>query len=220
MDTFLEERIEEYDRWLAQGTISFSSKVIPVHESIETRQWVLPTEQVLEILHQARSIALQNCVCRSHYRRCDHPLEVCLLFDEYGDKFVERGKARHISFETAAEILRNANERGLVHLSLYRPDHKLYALCSCCDCCCHDLQIIRQYNRPELMGRSEYIAVTDLEACVHCGKCIERCIFGARKWENEHMLYNTEACYGCGLCVTPCPVNATVIRISEHDYQK
>ena len=215
MDTFLEERLEKYDKWLRQGQISFSSKVIPVGESIKAPQWILPSEQVLEILRDARSIALTNCVCRSHYHRCDNPVEVCLLLDEYGDKFVANGGARHVSFEEATEVLCYANERGLIHLSLYRPDHKLYALCSCCPCCCHDLQIIRLYNRSELMVRSEYVAVTDMEVCIHCGKCIDRCIFDARTWEEGHMMYNADACYGCGLCVTTCPVDATFMQRSD-----
>jgi ferredoxin len=212
MDMFLTKRLEKYDTWLRQGQISYSSKVVPVRESLEAPQWVLPTEQVLEILRDARSIALTNCVCRSHYQRCDNPVEVCLLLDEYGDKFVANGTARHISFEEATDVLRNANERGLIHLSLYRPDHKLYALCSCCPCCCHDLQIVRLYDRSDVMVRSEYIAATNMDTCIHCGKCIERCIFDARTWEGEHMVYHAEACYGCGLCVTLCPVDATVMR--------
>lgn len=212
MDAFLEERLEKYDKWLSQGRISFSSKVVPVRESIAMRQWVLPTDQVLEILRHARSIALTNCVCRGHYRRCDNPLKVCLLLNEYGDKFVTNGTARHVSLEEAAGILRHANERGLVHLSLYQPDHEVFALCSCCSCCCHDLRIVKLYDRSDLMVRAEYIAATNMEACIHCGKCIDRCIFEARTWKDEAMVYNADACYGCGLCVTTCPADATVMQ--------
>lgn len=43
-DVFLEERLERVDRWIQEGQIPFSSKVIPVNESIPTQQWVLPTE--------------------------------------------------------------------------------------------------------------------------------------------------------------------------------
>ncbi|SMC63029.1 hypothetical protein SAMN02746065_10629 [Desulfocicer vacuolatum DSM 3385] len=49
-DPFLEKRIVNYDKWLSKGQISASSKVIPVSESLNAKQWVLPTEQVIEIL--------------------------------------------------------------------------------------------------------------------------------------------------------------------------
>jgi ferredoxin len=211
IDSFLEKRLTRYDDWLRSGQISFSSRVVPVTESLEARQWVLPSEQALEILRQAASVAVQDCECRSHYRRCDHPLEVCFLLNDVADKFVSRGKARHVSISEAAEILKAANRSGLVHLSLYMPDHDIYALCSCCSCCCHDLQIIRRYRRKDLILHSEYIAATDPDACIHCGECVGRCFFGARNCHDEKMVYSAADCVGCGLCVTVCPVGATTM---------
>ena len=215
MDTFLEKRLSNYDKWLGEGKIKFSSKVVPINESIKSEKWVIPTEQVLEILGNARSFALSKCECRSHYQRCDNPLEVCFLLDDTGDKLVKKGLARHIDIDEAANVLKKANENGLVHLSLYKPDHKVYALCSCCPCCCHDLRIIKLFNREDFLVRSEYISVTEMENCIHCGKCVERCIFDARTWKDDKMFYNVDDCYGCGLCVTYCPVEATVMQKNE-----
>ena len=195
-DPFLEKRLIKYDEWLSKGQLSFSSKVVPVSESFDDKQWVLPTEQAMEILSNAKSVALQNCECRIHYKRCDKPLEVCFLLNEVGDKIVSKGQARHVSLSEATDILRKANESGLVHLSLYMPDHELFALCSCCSCCCHDLQIVKLYKRKDLMVRSEYVATTDSDACIHCGECAERCVFGARVHEDEQMEYNADACLG------------------------
>ncbi len=76
VDAFLEKRIVKYDEWLGKGQISYASKVIPVSESFTTKQRVLPTEQAMQILGKAKSVAVQNCECRTHYQRCDNPLEV------------------------------------------------------------------------------------------------------------------------------------------------
>jgi ferredoxin len=214
-DPFLEKRLVNYDKWLDKGQISSSSKVIPVSESFNTKQWVLPTEQVMEILTNASSVAVQDCECRTHYKRCDKPLEVCLLLNVVGDKFVSKGMARHVSLTEATEILRKANETGLIHLALYMPDHKTFALCSCCSCCCHELQIVKLTARKELMVHSEYIAATDSESCVNCGDCVDRCIFNARTFCDEKMEYNPAACLGCGLCVTVCPVDATTMILRK-----
>jgi len=169
-DPFLEKRIVNYDKWLSKGQISASSKVIPVSESLSAKQWVLPTEQVVEILTNANSVAVQDCECRTHYKRCDKPLEVCFLLNTVGDKFVSKGKARYVSLDEITDILKKANESGLIHLALYMPDHEIFALCSCCSCCCHELQIVKLTERKELMVHSEYIADTDLEICIHCGE--------------------------------------------------
>jgi ferredoxin len=215
-DPFLEKYVAKYDEWLGKGRISFSSKVIPISESVEMKQWVLPTEQAMETLRNAKSLALQDCVCRTHYKRCDKPVEVCLLLNEVGDKFVSKGQARHVSLTEATDILRQANESGLVHLTLYMPDHQVFALCSCCSCCCHDLQIVKLFDRKDLIVHSEYVAATDPELCTDCGECIERCVFGARVFRNGKMEYHAEACLGCGLCVTRCPVEATSMQPRNH----
>jgi Pyruvate/2-oxoacid:ferredoxin oxidoreductase delta subunit len=211
-DPFLVKRIAKYDEWISKGEISFSSKVVPVSESLKMKHWVLPTEQAMEILGNAKSMAVQDCVCRTEYKRCDKPVEVCLLLNEVADKSVSRGQARHVSLTEAGNILRHANENGLIHLTLYMPDHRVYALCSCCSCCCHDLQIMKLFDRKDLVVRSEYVAVTDAEICIDCGQCIERCMFGARISRDGTMEYHAEECLGCGLCVTVCPVQATSMQ--------
>jgi Pyruvate/2-oxoacid:ferredoxin oxidoreductase delta subunit len=211
-DIFLEERLTRYDAWVREGKIPFSSKVIPVRESIEAKQWVIPTEQVLEFLRNARSFAVTHCVCRSHYGHCDNPTEVCFPINDDADLEVAQGSARHLSLEEAETLLRHADERGLVHLTVYDPHQYVYAICSCCTCCCHDLQFLQKLGRVDLVARSEYVAQTDMDTCIHCGDCIERCVFEARVWEGDQMRYDADACYGCGLCVTICPVGATVLE--------
>jgi len=211
-DAYLEDRLIQYDTWLREERISFSSKVIPVREALDVKQWVLPTEQVIELLHSARTYALTRCTCRSHYQRCDNPLEVCFLLDSAADQAIADGTARHVSLEEAMRALRQANECGLVHLTIYEPEQTVYAVCSCCSCCCHDLQFLRAYGRSDLIGRSEYVAQTNMEACTHCGDCIQRCVFGARVWKDGCLSYDAGACYGCGLCVTVCPAGATVLK--------
>lgn len=142
-------------------------------------------------------------------------MEVCFLLNDAADRYVAEGIGRSVSLEEAMEALRQANERGLVHLTIYNPDQYVYAVCSCCPCCCHDLQFLRLYGRSDLIAHSEYVARTNMEACTHCGDCVERCLFGARVWQDGQMSYDAATCYGCGLCVTVCPADATVMQRRE-----
>jgi Pyruvate/2-oxoacid:ferredoxin oxidoreductase delta subunit len=215
-DAFLEGRLERYDRWLAEGRIPVSSRVIPIRESLSALQWVLPSEQVLEFLRNARSFAVTHCTCRTHYARtrgapCEHPTENCFLINDAADAQVAAGVARRLSLPEAEAVLRQANEHGLVHLTIYNPHQYVYAICSCCACCCHDLRFLSVYGRTDMVARSEYVAQTDAAACVHCGACVPRCVFGARTWENGEMVYDPQICYGCGLCVSACSIEATTM---------
>lgn len=214
-DEWLEERLERYDGWIREGKIPTSSKVIPEPESLSDQQWVLPTQQVVEILRNARSFALAPCACRAHYNytRCNNPVEVCLYTNDVADKMVAEGKARYISLDKAKERLKLANEHGLVHLSFYKPDQFVYAVCSCCECCCHDIQFMKKYQRPDLITHADYVAEVDADACIQCGTCVKRCKFGAQESDGNAVTFHQDKCYGCGLCVTTCPTNALKMKL-------
>ncbi len=209
MDDYLEKMITRYDDWIAQKKITHSSRVIPVNESLTPENVVLPTQQAQDILKQARVITLANCDCRQRYHHCDKPLEVCFILNDVGEKRAAQGRSRVISLDTALETLALINDAGLVHMSLYQPNHEVFAFCSCCECCCHDLQLVFKYGRHYLTQKSGYIARHDASDCTQCGICIDRCPFDARRLEarpdSDVLIYDPDRCYGCGLCVSTCP---------------
>jgi Pyruvate/2-oxoacid:ferredoxin oxidoreductase delta subunit len=169
---------------------------------------LLPTQQVLEILRNSRSFALAKCLCRSTHKRCDNPLEVCFYTNDVADKMVDQGSARRVDLEEAAKVLKLANEYGLIHLTIYNPEQHVYALCSCCECCCHDIGFMKKLGRPDLVAHADYVAVVDTDACLQCGACTERCVFGAQSGESGAAVFHQDKCHGCGLCVSTCASNA------------
>lgn len=207
-DFYLEERLKRSERWKKEGKIPNSSKVIPIQAAFSPKQWILPTEQVFEILRNARVFALTDCECRTRYQRCSNPVDICFLINDAADLNIKQGAAKLISLKEAKRKLKIANDSGLVHLTIYNPEQHVYAVCSCCPCCCHDLQFLKCHGRGDLISHSDYQAKTDMNRCNHCGICIERCIFAIRAWENNHITINEDGCYGCGLCVPTCPEKA------------
>jgi ferredoxin len=205
--------LEKYDGWMHEGKIPYAGKILPVREAFRAQQWILPTQQALQILRSVRAFALAACTCRTHYRRCNHPLDTCLLINDMADAWLEAGKAQRISLEVAEQVLLQANVHGLVHQTAYNPDQHMWAVCSCCSCCCYRLQILRQFGRDDLVVRSDYIATQEESRCNHCGLCVPRCIFGARQMDGGELVYKSERCFGCGLCVTACPEEAIFLTI-------
>lgn len=214
LDEFLGKRLKAYDTWLEKQLISHSSRVIPVAASFAPKQWVMPAEQVRDIIHQAETLAVQPCECRTHYQRCTYPREVCLVFNRTAEKLADRGNARPIDRNQALEILVRASQSGLIHLALYMPDHEVYALCSCCTCCCHDLQLVQQHGRRDLMIRSQYTARTCTQTCLLCGSCVDICPFDARGIDGNQLVFKKERCLGCGICATACPADAISMVIA------
>ena len=59
--------------------------------------------------------------------------------------------------------------------------------------------------------KSHYVAQVDYDICNGCRICVQRCQFGALKFEATTEKANTDQfkCFGCGLCETACPRGAT-----------
>ena len=114
-------------------------------------------------------VCVSGLPLQKKHKRCDKPLEVCFYTNDVADKKVEQGSARRVSLEQASETLKLANQHGLVHLTIYNPEQHVYALCSCCECCCHDIEFMKKLGRPDLVAHADYVASVDDALCNHCG---------------------------------------------------
>ena len=206
---YLNTRVANTEDAITKGQLKFSSEVIPINKAFTLSQHILPTNQAIQILEQARIISLSNCGCRVAFENCSNPIETCLILNEEGEYLISRGYGKLISLKKAKKILEIANQTGLVHLALFLPGQEVYAICSCCSCCCHEFQALLKFNKFFFVAKADYIAIVNPDKCNCCLTCIKRCLFGARDVDNEIPIINEEKCYGCGLCVTSCPTQAT-----------
>jgi ferredoxin len=184
---------------------------IPVDVEIEADQYVLNFDNVKEILSKAKLISLMDCGCRTIYRHCDAPLNVCLDMNEVAERHIGMGWAREITLDEAMKVLEQTHESGLVHMAyshgeFYQPGF-VNSVCSCCSCCCGVLSGILRFGLAPHLLTSTSSTETDTSACTNCGLCIDRCQFGAREINDNKMSFYKDLCFGCGLCVSTCPAN-------------
>jgi hypothetical protein len=59
--------LEKYDGWMREWKISYGGKILPVREAFRSQQWILPTQQAIQILRNARTFAFAECTYRTHY---------------------------------------------------------------------------------------------------------------------------------------------------------
>ena len=185
-------------------------RVIPAHGSVKS-EWILPYDDVREILLAARSFRVRDCICRVQQdqvgRRCDFPLKVCMSFS-----LAERPPdPDSLSQEEALELLDETERLGLVHTVSNVMEGVNY-ICNCCSCCCGILRGITDWGVENSVAQANYFAQIDPEQCRNCGRCEERCQMGAISEQDGVRTVARGRCIGCGLCVTGCPRGAVVLE--------
>jgi electron transport complex protein RnfB len=197
-------------------------RTIPIGQSIEPTLEVLPYEHVERIIEENDTFAVAPCICRTlekkEGRGCDAPIESCLIFGDFADFYVKTGRGRYLSKKEMLEKISEANKANLV----LNPTNSKFvsAICCCCGCCCGILKGLQHYPKPSEVVVSSFIAEHDLEVCVGCGVCIERCQMHAITKNEDKVTLNSDRCIGCGLCVSTCPTGAlSLVRKSESDLE-
>jgi Pyruvate/2-oxoacid:ferredoxin oxidoreductase delta subunit len=188
-----------------------SAVTIPVNVEAEMDHRVLNLIEVEAILRGSDNIFLSDCGCRSIHKNCDSPLDTCIAINVAED-YAEKNPANNphrINVEEALEVLRKSHEVGLVHMAyVFKGEDKPQLICSCCPCCCHTLGGILRHGITTQVLTSKFISVDDDTRCINCGKCVERCVFGARAMVKGKKKLDKTLCFGCGLCVSTCSKEA------------
>ena len=211
MDRGMAELFDEYSETALRRELFRHNppmmKVVPIGVEVHHEGVVEPYESAIRLVEEAKSWAVDECVCKKEKsllgHRCNRPMEVCMAISPVEHSRADRGFGRQIGREEALNILRIAEEAGLVHLvSNYRKGH--YFICNCCSCCCGVLKGLNLSSR-NAVAKSNYYAVVDAEKCTACGICLDRCQANAVTMKDYAQIGD---CIGCGLCVSTCPAGA------------
>lgn len=162
-------------------------RTIPVASSLPTDQKTASYEDLSKWLIKYKDqLSVGSCACRTTRRLqgegCGHlEKDMCICVGDTGDYLVETGVNRKISYEECLEILKRAEDNGLVHqmTAMDGPD-SIFAVCNCCVCSCLGLNVSQYYGTPNI-SRSNYVAKVDPEKCVACGQCVDNCQVNAVK---------------------------------------
>ena len=196
-------------------------RTIPVGRSIPASAEVFPHEGAGELVQERKKILVAPCICRRKTKTqgagCDKPEETCLIFDQWAEYYHRNGLGRIIGKDEALEILKKADEAGLV----LQPSNSKEPgwICCCCSCCCGAVKRLKAHPKPASIVVNSFICQVDPETCQGCRVCIDRCPTHAHEIVDDRVAYLPERCIGCGLCTTTCPSGAaTMIRKPENQH--
>lgn len=169
------------------GGAGIGMHVIPVEQAISMEDRSVSIEHIEHWLNKYEGkYAASACSCRMSRKilgeACgDDPNDWCIAVGDMADYVVETDRGHYITRDEVYDILRQAEANGFVHqITNIDGEDKIFAICNCNVNVCYALRTSQLFNTPNL-SRSAYVARTEADKCVACGRCVEVCPAGAVK---------------------------------------
>ena len=195
-EEYTRRRLEVLVPTLNSGKAGMSfMRVMPVMSAIENDSRTASYDEVATLIENASAISVGPCSCRRARRLmgegCGHLEEdMCMYLNENAINYSNTGAHRLVSKEEAYEILRRAEDNGLVHEINQTPGFEdATAICNCCGCSCFALRIAEMFRSKNAI-RSNFVARVDKEKCVACGQCVENCQTNALRLGQKRCINN------------------------------
>ncbi len=219
-----------YDMMMSGAkTLPVPARVVPVNEVISDEpDMIIPSEDIDQIVDAQDKFALAHCYCRIEKDLTGRPCQVtdirhnCLIFGKVAEFAVNYDFAQEITREKAKEVMREAENNGLVHKIFHSQldmTRDIDGICSCCSCCCG---IFRLFNEGAIPFHTVtyYLASVEPENCIACGTCEDKCPLDAIQIQDDLAVVDEEKCIGCGVCVHFCPEDPEGIKLLHTEQRK
>lgn len=155
-------------------------RVIPIESAIDGESRKASYEEISKYLEENSIFSVSNCSCRTDREvmgeGCGHLKEdMCIQMGHAAEYYIRTGRGRQITREEAYEILKKAEENGLMH-EIPNTDGSghTHAICNCCGCGCLSMRTANMFKNVDMI-RSNYVSEVDPSKCVACGQCVENC---------------------------------------------
>ncbi len=161
-------------------------RVIPVESAVRDIPGTKPWELLSYYLDKYDTFSVSDCSCRQSRRvlgeGCGHlEKDICIQMGTGAEYYIRTGRGRQVSREEVEEIIKFAEDNGLMHEMPHTDGlGESAAICNCCGCACFSMRLATFFKTPDAI-RSNFSAVANAEKCVACGQCVENCPTNALK---------------------------------------
>lgn len=211
------------------STIEPTNKIVEVNKSLDVEHQVLPYEVLKEYLADKDDFAVVACSCRTAAEMAEHPCKrtdenFCITAGLLAKYSIKTGVGRKVDLEELMEVMKRAEEEGLVHQTINIKKNSGF-ICNCCPCCCGFLKSVKELDNYGAIIKSNFDPVIEKDKCLICTVCREVCPMDAISARESNdgskkqvIIINRDLCIGCGLCASHCPQEAIHLQ-KTRDYE-
>ncbi|MEE8399769.1 MAG: 4Fe-4S binding protein [Desulfobacterales bacterium] len=179
---------------------------------------VIPLQEAIKVAEISYPVGAMSCICRIHSRaqeeRNEHEYSCTGLgvgmfkWERWPERY--KGGVNFMTPDEAVAWLTKWNKKGMVHIIMTFGGSYVGGICNCDYPDCGAIRNRIDYGISTGCLKSPWVASVNYDDCTGCGVCVQRCQFGAIKFEvtTEKTNIDQFKCYGCGLCETGCPTGA------------
>ena len=174
-------------------------RTMPVMSAVENNSRTASYDELSTLIEKSTAFSVGPCSCRRSRRLigegCGHlEDDMCIYLNDNAENFIKAGAHRRITKEEVYEILKRAEDNGLVHNINQTPGFEdATAICNCCGCSCYALRIAELFRSKNAV-RSNFVARVNKDNCVACGQCVEYCQTNALKLGQKNCSTNANIC--------------------------
>ena len=235
--------LEGYDAaWNMAETGTPIMYYVPIDASVTQENSLLPYDDLREKLRNIDVACIMPCYCRykvlaatyghenipsfedfctGEYADyfspvCNQRVETCIYTGNEAQYWIDRGMARQITGEQAAEYVQRSVDDGFLIESTF--DKTSECICSCHVDSCLFLAMWLALGDPDTIASyaaykqvSHYTLEVDPDKCIACGACIDACPVRIISINDEGWAEPSVPCMKCGHCVAVCPQGARIL---------
>lgn len=199
-------------------------RTIPVKRALKPQEKILDSEEAHAIIDASvTDPVLSPCPCRTRteklgIRECSdqYPVASCISLEAASIYMESVGYGKKVTKEEAKQYFDEMQDLGMIGTTENFSNMQHTIICLCCGCCCSMVRGRTRWENPVAVNPSNFVPQQG-EACVYCGKCVERCHLEAITVDKKQKTYSVDEtlCIGCGVCTLTCPKDSLKLHRIE-----
>ena len=205
-------------------------RTLALNEMVSVEKQVLPYEQLEEHISKVdpQIFAVVPCPCRTAAELTGKPCQratddYCTVAGKQAEYIIKEGVGREVSRDELLDLMKRAEQDGLVHQTTNIQDKTTF-ICNCCPCCCPYMISRKKLRDAGASAKSNFTPPWTGSSAPFV-----KPVWISAPWmplyhhfphesdeSDDYIRIRLDLCIGCGDCASVCPTEAITLEKTGH----